>query len=99
MAWAIAFCMFMPMYAFAIPERVSENWIDLAVDVMPRDGVYEIYTAEELAWVAKMTNETPQTGEYNWSYGKQFSIMQDIDLSGREWTPRGYRDLRASVRH
>ena len=92
MAWAIAFCMFMPMYAFAIPERMSENWIDLAVEVMPRDGVYEIYTAEELAWVAKMTNETPQTGEYNWSYGKQFSIMQDIDLSGREWTPIGYLD-------
>ena len=59
------------------------------------NGNYLIYTAEELAGLAKVVNE----GEYKlngveWVYsygnGKTFLLMDDIDLSGHNWTPIGF---------
>jgi len=69
----------------------SERWIDYAeqpsgtgTSVDP----YLIYTAEELAWIAKMTNTI-----LNWTTDApifpNFKIMNDIDLGGKQWTSIG----------
>lgn len=44
---------------------------------------YLIYTAEQLAYLAKTTNAGT-----NYS-GKYFKLMNDLDLNNREWTPIG----------
>lgn len=46
------------------------------------ESVYEIYTAEQLAGMAKLS------GEQRIGFaGKTFQLMADLDLKGIEWTP------------
>ena len=60
------------------------------------NGNYLIYTAEELAGLAKVVNEGKAvyqlSTEYHYSYGKgmTFLLMDDIDLSGHDWIPIGF---------
>ena len=57
------------------------------------NGIYQIYDASELAWLAAAVNGTLTTKSEsipadNFS-GKTFSLMTDIDLQGNKWTPIG----------
>ncbi|MDO5446891.1 MAG: DUF4886 domain-containing protein [Prevotellaceae bacterium] len=61
----------------------ADNWIDFAVEPAKNsDGAYVITKAEELAWVAKQ-NLTD-------AFTDNLVIANDIDLSGKLWTPLGY---------
>lgn len=80
-------------------NAVSAPWTDYAAtEVQPNDdGVYEISTAEELAWLAKEVNlgygsELVQS-KYDWETDSYtyttFRLTDDIDLSAHEWVPIG----------
>lgn len=91
----IAVSMLCTMFAVvgvkASASTADQNlWTDYAVEITPNeDGVYEIYTAEQLAWVAKVTNETPMVNEAPWSIRKEFRLMNSIDISAHQWVPIG----------
>ncbi len=50
---------------------------------------YEINTAEELAWIARMINSGKITAEDANGQQYVFKLMRDIDLLGKYWTPIG----------
>ena len=61
-------------------EENSLLWTD-SVSSMSKDNVvYNIYTAEQLAWVAQQINAGEMTG-------KTINICNDIDLTGKVWVP------------
>lgn len=64
-------------------------WDGTTADVVvPENGVYEIYSADQLSWVAKQVNDSKDTFE-----GETVKLMNDIDLGGILWTPIGcYQD-------
>ncbi len=68
-----------------VTTTFAANWQDEGVPVQPTqgDGTFEIYTAEELAWVAMKVNSGTTFEGYT------INIMNDIDLTGKEWTPIG----------
>ncbi len=53
---------------------------------------YEIYTAEELAWVARMINNGKITGKDAKGNQYVFKLMNDINLLHKYWTPIGTLD-------
>ncbi len=63
-------------------DRV-QNWINVAEPVAPVDGVYYIDKPEQLAYIAKIVNEG------NTLEGKTVLLRNDLDLSGKSWTPIG----------
>lgn len=63
-------------------DRV-QNWGDAAEAVTPVDGVYYIDKPEQLAYIAKIVNEG------NTLEGKTVLLRNDLDLSGKSWTPIG----------
>lgn len=48
-------------------------------------NVFEISTADELAWVAEQVNSNPS----NTFSGKTVKLVKDIDLNNKNWTPIG----------
>ena len=52
------------------------------------DGVYEIKTAAELAWIAQQVN-LAQDGSHFSFWNKTVKLMNDISLDGFPWTPIG----------
>ena len=48
------------------------------------EGIYEVSSASQLAWIAKQVNE----GTKNFN-GETLKLMEDIDLGGQLWTPIG----------
>lgn len=62
------------------PEGSQSLWSNSTSKVTPTDGVYNIYTAEQLAWVAQQINAGQMTG-------KTINICNDIDLTGKVWVP------------
>lgn len=61
-------------------EENSLLWTD-SVSSMSKDNVvYNIYTAEQLAWVAQQINAGQMSG-------KTINICNDIDLTGKVWVP------------
>ncbi len=48
------------------------------------DGIYEISTGAELAWLEAQVNDSKNSFS-----GKTFKLTADIDLGGNEWTPIG----------
>ena len=80
-----------------------ESWIDYAADGFAggtgtEDDPYLIATAEQLAYLAKTTNDgspyessVPTRKTYKDTY---FRLIADIDLHGKEWHPIGtYRNI------
>jgi hypothetical protein len=67
-------------------------WIDVASPVSENNGVYEIYTPEQLAWVASVVNNNGQSFA-----GKTVRLMADIDLAGKEWMPIGAPSMSGSL--
>jgi len=59
------------------------NWVDNISTVSEKNDIYEIYSPEELAWVASTVNNGQSFA------GKIVMLMADIDLAGKEWTPIG----------
>ena len=47
---------------------------------------YLIKTPDQLAYLAKLINDTSTASAYS---GKSYKLVADIDLGGREWTPIG----------
>ncbi len=70
-------------------ELAVRTWEDVAEAVTEQDGVYDIYTPQQLAYIASLVN-----GGRTLS-GKTIRLQADIDLSGLYWIPMGelYADL------
>ena len=69
------------------PEQVDENQADVLDaedgDIPAQvDGVYQIGTAEELAWFAAAVNDGTASSA-------DVVLTDDIDLNNKEWTPIG----------
>ena len=60
-----------------------QNWGDVAEPVTPVNGVYYIDRPEQLAYIAKIVNEG------NTLEGQTVLLRNDLDLSGKSWTPIG----------
>lgn len=68
------------------PKGSQSLWSNSTSKVTPTDGVYNIYTAEQFAWVAQKINAGEMTGE-------TINICNDIDLTGKVWVPiKHYKD-------
>ena len=68
------------------PKNSQSLWSNSTSKVTPTDGVYNIYTAEEFAWIAQQINAGEMTGE-------TINICNDIDLTGKVWVPiKHYKD-------
>ncbi len=70
--------------AFDEPYFGPKVWDGSTKEVTETEGVYEIYEASELAWVAQQT----ASGTNNFS-GKTIKLMDDFDLKNLAWTPIG----------
>ncbi len=71
--------------AFNEPYFGPKVWDGTTEEVTPNaDGVYEINTGAQLAWVAQQT----ASGANNF-LGKTIKLMDDIDLKNLAWTPIG----------
>lgn len=69
------------------PKGSQSLWSNsTSKEVTPTDGVYNIYTAEEFAWIAKEVNAGIISN-------KTINICNDIDLTGKVWVPiKHYKD-------
>ena len=68
------------------PKNSQSLWSNSTSKVTPTDGVYNIYTAEDFAWIAKEIN----AGNIS---NKTINICNDIDLTGKVWVPiKHYKD-------
>ena len=66
---------------YDLDSKSSQSlWSNSTSEVTPTDGVYNIYTAEQLAWVAQQINAGQMSG-------KTINICNDIDLTGKVWVP------------
>lgn len=76
-------------------EHSSEVWDGKTTEeVTPTpEGVYEVTTAAELAWIAAEVNAGNDTFS-----GKTVKLMNDIDLAGVAWTPIGTSADNAAAR-
>lgn len=66
-------------------SKWSGNVAETVNSVSP--GTYEIYTGEQLAWVAKQVNDG--TNDFS---NCVLKLMKDIDLDSKDWTPIGDKD-------
>ena len=66
-----------------VPEEGAWNGTEMTEPVQDADGVYEITTAEEMAWFAYAVNNLPG-GE-----GLSARLLNDISLGYKNWTPIG----------
>jgi len=70
------------------PALPTGNWLEHTEAVSETNGVYEIESAEQLAWIAK------QTAQLNSSCsGQTIRLSKDLDLSSHLWTPIGHSDM------
>ena len=82
---ATVFLAIFSVNVFAAEETLpTDNWINHIEAVTEKDGVYEIESAEQLAWVSYQT----LTAKNNFS-GKTVKLTKSIDLSKYLWTPIG----------
>lgn len=89
-----------PMTAKAeTTEEESKKWSDYVAESFAsgtgtKDDPYQIATAEQLAKLAVDVNSgVPDDNKYH--CGEYFELKNDIDLSGKTWTPIGYGDQAA----
>ena len=68
-----------------VPASKIDIWDGTIAPAEEKDGVYEITTASQLAWVAQMTN----SGALDGFRDKTVILMNDIDLKSIAWTPIG----------
>ena len=86
-----------PMTARAeTTEEESQKWSDYVAESFAsgtgtKEDPYQIATPEQFAKLAVDVNSgVPDNNEYH--YGEYFELKNDIDLSGKTWTPIGYGD-------
>lgn len=89
-----------PMTAKAeTTEEESKKWSDYVAESFAsgtgtKEDPYQIATPEQLAKLAVDVNSgVPDDNKYH--YGEYFELKNDIDLSGKTWTPIGYGDQAA----
>ena len=76
----------------ALFDGESVPWDGVAQTEPPKaeDGAYEISNGAQLAWLAEQVNtRTDNVGRYVGMANQTIRLMEDIDLSGFEWTPIG----------
>jgi hypothetical protein len=67
-----------------IAPNPDKYWLGTAISVKRKTGgVYEIYSAEQLAWIAVQTRNGETFKK------KTVKLMNDIDMAGKEWSPIG----------
>ena len=72
---------------FEKPDNVIVLWDGTSTEEVTdadNDGIYEIFNAAQLAWVADQVNNQNNTFD-----GKTVKLMADIDLNNQPWTPIG----------
>lgn len=72
---------------FEKPDNVIVLWDGTSTEGVTdadQDGVYEIFNAAQLAWVADQVNNQNETFK-----DKTIKLMADIDLNNQPWTPIG----------
>ena len=86
-----------PMTARAeTTEEESKKWSDYVAESFAsgtgtKEDPYQIATPEQFAKLAVDVNSgVPDNNKYH--YGEYFELKNDIDLSGKTWTPIGYGD-------
>lgn len=89
-----------PMTAKAeTTEEESEKWSDYVAESFAsgtgtKEDPYQIATPEQFAKLAVDVNSgVPDNNKYH--CGEYFELKNDIDLSGKTWTPIGYGDQAA----
>jgi len=74
---------------YLVAEQASGNWTDYAsAAVTESNGIYDIYNAAQLAWVAKQSMGGTSDTTYGFS-GKTIRLRANIDLSAHYWVPIG----------
>lgn len=73
----------------AVDVEIVTPWDGTSTEEVTPDttdpNVFEISTADELAWVAEQVNSNPS----NTFSGKTVKLVKDIDLNNKNWTPIG----------
>ncbi len=70
---------------FETPDYALNVWDGTSTEITPNaDGVYEVTSGAQLAWIAEQTTSGANTFE-----GKTVKLMSDIDLNNRAWAPIG----------
>lgn len=67
-----------------IAPNPMKYWLENAIEPTENSGTYEIYSAGHLAWISLQVSNGKNFK------GKTVKLMNNIDLSGKEWTPIGY---------
>lgn len=71
-------------------EAVPWDGVTQTEPPIAEDGAYEISNGAQLAWLAEQVNtQKDNVGRYIGMANKTIRLMEDIDLSGFEWTPIG----------
>ncbi|MBQ6707780.1 MAG: hypothetical protein IJM97_02380, partial [Clostridia bacterium] len=74
---------------FEVTEQASGNWTDYrSAAVTESNGVFNIGTAAQLAWVAWQSTQGTNNTTYGFS-GKTIRLTANIDLSAHYWIPIG----------
>ena len=90
LAVTIVLAIFAAVFAAGVSDTsyAIDPWADKASDSLSGSGTqeapYEISSGGDLAYLAKQVNGG--TDDYA---GKYFTLKQNIDLNGSEWTPIG----------
>lgn len=86
-----SFTIFLAMAVFFPVAKASAQasgyWDSYTAEVTENNGVYEISSAEQLAWIASLVNSDAGNG----LAGKTIKLMNDIDLSAHHWKPIGHQ--------
>ncbi len=69
---------------FDEPDYRRPLWDGSVKEITPKDGVYEVTTGAELAWIAQQTSNGTNTFA-----GKTVKLMNSIDLANVAWSPIG----------
>ncbi|MDO5398092.1 MAG: GLUG motif-containing protein [bacterium] len=71
-------------------EAVPWDGVTQTEPPVAEDGAYEISNGAQLAWLAEQVNtQKDNVGRYIGMANKNIRLMEDIDLSGFDWTPIG----------
>lgn len=71
-------------------EAVPWDGISQSEPPVAEDGAYEISNGAQLAWLSEQVNtQKDNVGRYIGMANQTIRLMEDIDLSGFDWTPIG----------
>ena len=77
---------------FETPDNIIPIWDGTSVEEVTanEEGVYEIYNAAQLAWVAQQVDKADANNSEGLNFKDQtVKLMSDIDLANNMWNPIG----------